>query len=169
MNRTLNVRGLATFPKGDLESIQMFNRTGGNTVAGGVYVVDTPQEDGDSTDAEKGADNILGVTTARMNRLQNIVVAKEVVADNVEVNVIRGSTEGTVCRVLVDGTADVAKGDKLKLVNAQVYLVKATTNHLVDEAAALALDHYVAEALEAYTTDATQTLLLVRLFDRPYF
>ena len=128
-----------------------YNRTGATVYQGYVGFLDTSQSDGDSGSISAGLSNIVKVTTALMNkRCQRLVVCNDQAADNAQTRAVGG--EDKVVRCLVEGTTDIAKGDLLKPVNGQYYLVKATAG----------TDLYYAEALENFTTDGTG-LIAVRL------
>jgi hypothetical protein len=153
--------GLCMFPKtiatqgGEFYTGQaahrFYNRTGGTVHKGYVGFIDTAQTDAASTSLAEGLKNIVKVTTALMNkRVQQLVVFNEDADDDGQARATGGGDK--VVQILCDGTTDIAKGDLLKPVNGQYYLVKATAG----------TDLYYAEALEAFTTDG-QGLVWCRL------
>lgn len=93
-----------------------------DTVAGGVYQVDTAGNATESTDPDSNAVSVIAVNTST-NKL--LVVADGVYADNTPgVYTLVGLID-----VLVDGgTNDVAEGDSLCAVNAATSLVKQMTS-----------------------------------------
>src|SRR5690349_3351360 len=104
-----------------------YNRSGGATLAWGSYFVDTPQGDADSTTIEKGLQNAIAVTTALIAKQPRLIISdgtqQSQPADNAQGMFVEGDCVDTFA--LVEGTTDIAKGDKLKPVNGQAYLVKA--------------------------------------------
>lgn len=139
------------YPAGSTRAFR--NRTGGATVAGGIYVIDIPQADGDSGSIAAGLENILGVTTARMAVRPRVVIATEAVDDNGVVQCVEAFGVPVITQCRVESTTDIAKGDLLKLVDVQTYLVKATVAYTVNEAGSSTRDTYYARALEARTSN----------------
>lgn len=117
------------------------NRSGSTLTQYGVYTLDMVQGQAESTTAALGDTNLVAVATANM--CQPMVVAQTAAADNASLQVAEG--EGVICTVLVESTTDIAKGDPLKTVNGQAYLVKATVG----------TDHWNAVAREARTDNDT--------------
>lgn len=129
-------------------SKRFYNRTGGTVYEGYVGFIDEFQGDAASTSVLTGQQNIVKVTTALMAKGDpKLVVFKETAADDEQARAIAG--EDAIVRILVEGTTDIAKGDGLKPVNAQYYLVKGT----------IGTDRIYAIALEAFTTDGTGVIL----------
>lgn len=118
------------------------NRTGGAALVGGAYVVDLHTSATESTTIALGQGAVVPVTTALIAAGQ-IVIARETTADDADGRFVEG--EGVECDILVESTTDIAKGDALKPVNAQAYLVKATVG----------TDRFHAIALEARTANDT--------------
>jgi len=101
--------------------VGFINRTGAALVKGGVYALDLTKGATESTTARAGAYNLVAVATAHL-AAGILVVAEAATPDDEEgQGVIFGPA-----KVLVEGTTDVAAGDRLKAVNAQNYLQKAS-------------------------------------------
>jgi len=110
------------------EAPRRTNKTGSDTVVGGVYSVDLPGDDADSqtssaADPNKSQGNVTAVSTADI-AAGELIVAEEIVADDADGRFCEG--EGVVVNVLVDGTTDVAAGDPVKAQNASTSVIKAT-------------------------------------------
>lgn len=138
---------------------RLYNRTGATIQKGYVGFLDTSQSDAASTTVALALSNVVKPTTALIaKRAQKLVVCQDAgLADDAQGRFAMGDGGDLICQILVEGTTDVAKGDLLKPVDAQYYLVKATAG----------TDLAFAEALEAQTS-ATPTLILCRLFDRAF-
>lgn len=136
------------------------NRSGGATSIGGVYVCDTKfsEMDAATTDYKTMYDNVVKPTTANIAGRPFALVAKAVIADDARGPFLQGDAEGVICQALVLGASGTKIGDKLKLVNGQVYMSKATTG----------TDTYNAELLETWET-ASSALKLVRFFSQSKF
>lgn len=98
------------------------NRTGGALVVGGVYALDQAQAEAESTTVQTAFHNLIAVATASLKNVI-LVVAQEAAADNAQAVVIVSG----FASVRVESTTDVTKGDPLKGVNTQNYLVKAAS------------------------------------------
>lgn len=143
--KTLSL-GLSRFDSANSQTLM--NRSAANLTKNGAYFLDTPNGDADSTDIPNGLNNAIAVTTALIAQRPPLAIADEnqtdaTIADNSPGRFLMG--EGVLCRVLVNSTTDITKGDWLKPVNAQSYLVKAT----------LGTDVIYAQALETRTADTT--------------
>lgn len=126
--------GLGSLPR---EEIVAVNRTGAALVVGGMYSLDITGGDATSIDADSNLSNVVATATANLEGF--LVVALQPTADKaVGKFLIRG-----VDQLLVDGTTDVAEGDRLIPQNASVNVIKAT-----------ALVMPCALALEAQTANA---------------
>jgi hypothetical protein len=151
-------------------TINLANRTAATLAEGSVGFLDTPQADADSTTVSLGLDNVVAVTTARMAQCPVLAVASLAAVGVVDND--RGEFhvgEGIKCRIRVDSTTDIAKGDKLKPVNAGDHMVKASiAGATIDPTGTAALDRWYAEALEARTTN-DEGLVLCRLYSSGRF
>lgn len=108
--------------------VRLYNATGGALTSGGFYMVDY----GGTTPTAPNPRVVTPATTAIM---REFVVALSALAD---VSYGWFAYAGYV-DALVEGTTDVTAGDYLKLVNAQLYVVKdATTISAASMARALA-------------------------------
>lgn len=153
MTRALQVRK-AHWPAGGHKS--WFTNTPA-TVKGGVYAIDI----GGSSTYPTNLDTIIANSTTTMDLLSPMVVADNIYTAATTARCTFG--EGVICQVLVEGTTDIAKGDQLKPVNGQAYLVKATTAYTDANG-----DHYNAIALEAFTTNSTGLIMAI-FFSVPRF
>ena len=122
------------------------NRTGATSVLGGTAAVDVAQAESESDSIINGLGNAKAVSTALMAAGLIGVWEKAGIADNAAGGLIIG--EGVRCKVNVDSTTDISKGDALKCVNAGDHMVKATTG----------TDRYHAIALEARTSNDEGTI-----------
>ncbi len=93
------------------------NRTGGTLTIGGCYALDVAQGDGDSTTIELGASGLVAVSTANLRAPK--VIATKALLDNETGTAVLASNNVSA---LIEGTTDVAKGDSLIPINAQIYL-----------------------------------------------
>jgi predicted RecA/RadA family phage recombinase len=117
------------------------NRTGGAMVKGGVYALDIVRGNVNSTSVRTALYN--AVTLAAGNIGGILVVAETTTPDGEEgQGVVFGPAD-----VRLDGTTDVAAGDRLKAVSGTTNLAKAS-------AAVGSVDVGVAIALEARTADS---------------
>lgn len=120
------------------------NRTGATIAQGGCAIIDHAQAEAESTSVALGQQNLTAVTTALLKAGRfAFCLERDGVADNGEGRFC--DIPGAVIQVLVESTTDIAKGDLLKGVNGQAYLVKATNG----------TDRPVARALEARTSNDT--------------
>ncbi len=123
------------------ENIAVKNVTATSAVAGGIYALDIPAADSDTNGAanvvraELG--NLVAVTSANLHGVLAIP-SKKILPGETGSAVIAGFVS-----VKVNGTTDIAKGDRLKASAGSAVLTKATTN-----------DVGVGLALEAFTTNA---------------
>lgn len=134
-----------------------YNRTGATLVAGGVGFIDLSQSDAASTTPETAMDNVVAISTALIAIQPRLVVAAQVpnlAADDEKGQFIEG--DGVECLILVESTTDILKGDWLKPVNAQVYLVKGSIGAIIDNTGSAGTYDYVyAQALEGRTANDT--------------
>jgi hypothetical protein len=134
------------------------NRTGASIAIGGVAIVDATQAEAESTSVALGQQNLTAVTSTNLKAGKVVVnVTGAAVADNADGRFCE-SNDGAIVQALVNSTTDIAKGDWLKPVNGQAYLVKGTNG----------TDRTVARALEARTSDDTG-LIYVELFSNGCF
>lgn len=144
----------AHYNKGSVST--RYNRTGATLVEGAVGFIDAAQGDGDSGSVEAGLDNVVAISTARIAIQPRLVVAAGVpnfAADNERGQFIEG--DGVECLILVESTTDIAAGDWLKPVNAQVYMVKGNIGAIIDNTGSSGTYDYVyAQALQARTADS---------------
>jgi hypothetical protein len=142
-------------------TINLANRTGATLAEGSVGFLDTPAADAASTDVATALDNVVAITTTRMGQQPTLVVASLAAVGVIDDD--RGEFHvgnGITCRIRVDSTADIAKGDKLKPVNGGDHMVKATpAGATIDPTTTVALDRWYAEALEARTSNDEGTIL----------
>lgn len=138
-----------------------YNRTAAALTEGCVAFIDSPQTDTDSGTIGDGLRNAVAITTARITQhLKMVIHARtESVADN-DLTAFY-DVDDTICSVLVNSTTDITKGDWLKPVNAQTYLVKATNAITVDEGGAVVHDFAYARALETRTADTTGLIKVI--------
>lgn len=114
--------GVIQFNNDNFQAVKIgfINKTGGALVKGGVYALDVNQADAYSTTAQKSLFALKAVAAGNIN---GVLVVAEKATPSGEVG------EGVVfgpCDALVEGTTDVAAGDRLKATAAQNYLAKAS-------------------------------------------
>jgi hypothetical protein len=138
----------------EVEKVFVKNVSGTDTVAGGVYALDLGAADSDTSGAadpiRAAQQNLVGVLTANLGGIL-VVTPKIIKAGEIGEAVISGPV-----KVLVDGTTDVAKINRLKASNASTSLSKAS-------AAVGSVDIGVGVALEAQAADSA--VLIWVLFD----
>lgn len=98
------MKGVGIIPT---EQIPAINRTGSTLTVGGVYALDLPGANSNSTDAESNLTSLVLVTAGNING-QLVVALDAVLADLPGKFMSIGRVQG-----LVDGTTDVAEGDAL--------------------------------------------------------
>lgn len=148
--RTIGIQGIGSF-EGPGNAPRFFNRTGAATALGYVGFVDDIQSDAASTTLALGLAGIVKPATAHLTQPGRIpaVCVEAGVADDGEGRwAVAQDASGLVIQILVESTTDVALGDPLKIVDAQYYLVKATTG----------ADEFVAIALEAKTANSAAVM-----------
>lgn len=112
------------------ERPDLANLTGGATVQGGVYELDTLANNAATVDDDTALDNVVG-TTATGHTRSPVVVSEQIVPTGARGIFI---TQGPI-KVLCNGA--VVKGDPLMAVSGQTYLQTATgTNRVVGTALA---------------------------------
>lgn len=136
----------------EVQRLTVVNKTGAALVKGGIYALDITKVS--ATTLAQQLSYITGAVTANMGGI--LVVSETTTANGDECQVV---VSGPV-KALVDGTTDVAIGDRLKAVTATTALVKAS-------AAVGSVDVGVGIALAARATDSAG--LLDILFDGECF
>ncbi|HWP40861.1 MAG TPA: hypothetical protein VNL70_08040 [Tepidisphaeraceae bacterium] len=133
----------------EAEKITVRNVMATATVANGVYALDVTASGGDTSGAadpvRAAAGNIVAVSTANLGTIL-VITPKPIRPGEVGEAIVRGPA-----KVLVNGTTDIAKGDRLKASNGSAVLTKASS-------AAGSTDIGVACAREAFTTDGDGTI-----------
>lgn len=124
----------------DREEITAINRTGSALTAGGVYALDITRTDAtNSTDADSSLKNVVACATANLRGILVVALGATAAAAAGRF-VVKG-----LCSVLIDGTTDVAVGDKLVPQNASNAVIKQAATSLVNNCGF---------TLTAQTTDA---------------
>lgn len=132
-----------------VEKITVKNVTATDTVAGGVYALDITAIDAETSGASDpvraGLGHLVAVATANLGGIL-VVTPKVIKAGELGEAIISGPV-----KVKVNGTTDIAKGDRLKASNASAVLTKAS-------AAAGSTDIGIGLALQAFATDGDGTI-----------
>lgn len=153
---------------------RLWNRTAATVAFGDVGIIDSAQADAASTSWQTGLSNVVAVSDGQVDRgCRKIAICQDPngAADDAECMWVI-QKQDTICRVKVNTTTDITKGDLLIPVEGQVYLVKAphvvptlgTDSAAGSSVAALLKEGVVAEALESRTANDTG-LIYVRLIE----